>query len=112
METAWLNSQGLLYIVVSLFSTRILFYAFGPYLAIITILLGLIREQERKLRLKEGDDPDKKKEKKAKKGKESASDEVASDEVASDAVLADEEPASVETPAAAAAGSDIMDFDV
>ena len=45
METAWLQNQGLLYIIVSLFSLRTLFYIYGPIMAIISILLGAIREQ-------------------------------------------------------------------
>ena len=72
MEMAWLNSQGLLYIIVSLFSTRTLFYAYAPFMALIAILLGLIREKERQFKASGASaaakPPKGKKEKKGKKG--------------------------------------------
>ena len=83
MEMAWLDSQGLLYIIVSLFSLRTLFYIYGPVMGLIAILLGLLREKEQKMLALEGAQPvaaegkaekppkakKEKKEKKAKKDK-------------------------------------------
>lgn len=53
MRQAWLDSNGLLYIVVGFFSTRTLFYIYGPIMAIIAILLGLVREQQAKIKAQE-----------------------------------------------------------
>lgn len=112
MEIAWLQNQGLLYIIVSLFSTRTLFYAYAPFMGLIAVLLGLIREKEKKLA--EGGavaSAKPKKEKKAKKDKKQEKVEQASQEqpqqendVSADDLL-EEEPQD-------AAGSDILDFDV
>jgi hypothetical protein len=46
MRQAWLDNNGLLYIVVGFFSTRTLFYIYAPIMAIIAILLGIVRERE------------------------------------------------------------------
>ncbi|MBO4535315.1 MAG: hypothetical protein J5755_05205 [Clostridia bacterium] len=53
MRQAWLNSNGLLYIVCGFFSTRTLFYIYSPILAILALLLGLVREREAKLKADE-----------------------------------------------------------
>ena len=75
MEMAWLDNQGLLYIIVSLFSLRTLFYIYGPVMALIAILLGVLREKEQKMLALAGDQPaEEKKEKKAKKEKKSKKD--------------------------------------
>jgi len=105
MEMAWLENQGLLYIIVSLFSTRTLFYIYAPFMGIIAILLGVIREQERKL--KEAGVP-MGKPKKEKKGKK---DDKPTEATASEApaISADD---LLEDEPQEKAGSDILDFDV
>lgn len=50
MHQAWLANNGLLYIVVSFFSTRTIFYIFAPIMALLSYALGVIREQEAKLK--------------------------------------------------------------
>lgn len=110
MEMAWLNNQGLLYIIVSLFSTRTLFYAYAPFMAIIALLLGYIREKELALKAAGGAEPKKEKKAKAKKeGKEKATVQdkpiVAADDLLDEDILEEEdEPIT--------AGSDLSDFDV
>lgn len=101
MEMGWLYNQGLLYIIVSLFSTRTLFYAYAPFMALIAILLGLIREKE--LQLADSGAPEVKKEKK-KKEKKAKEEAPAPAELEMDDLIEDESPE--------AAGSDIVDFDV
>jgi len=44
MKQAWLQNNGLIYIIVSLFSLRKLFLAFAGFLALISYLIGVVRE--------------------------------------------------------------------
>lgn len=48
MQMAWLNQNGSLYMLTSLFSVRTIFYIWGPVMMLITVLLGVVREYERK----------------------------------------------------------------
>ena len=109
MEMAWLENQGLLYIIVSLFSTRTLFYIYAPFMGLIAILLGVIREQERKLKEAGGVSEQPQKEKKAKKGKKAKVAEAAPEAQEAPVVTADD---LLEDEPVEKAGSDILDFDV
>lgn len=105
MEMAWLQNQGLLYIIVSLFSTRTLFYIYGPFMGIIAILLGAIREKERKLKESGAIVNKPKKAKKAKKEDKPAEAKVEETPAISADDLLEDEPEEK-------AGIDILDFDV
>ncbi len=109
MEMAWLDSQGLLYIIVSLFSVRTLFYIYGPIMGLIAVLLGFVREKEQALQGADGTATNAPQ--KAKKSKKSQkSDEQEQPQADDKAVDADDLIAEDDAPQQSA-GSDIVDFD-
>ena len=57
MQIAWLNNNTLLYVIVSFFSVRTIFYIYGPIMLLITLALGGIREAERKMKQKAAETP-------------------------------------------------------
>ena len=67
MQMGWLNSNGLLYVIVSLFSCRTVFYIYAPIMALIAIALGWIREKEAAL---SGGEPTPKRSLRKKKGEQ------------------------------------------
>ena len=50
MQIAWLNNNPLLYVIVSFFSVRTIFYIYGPIMLLITLALGWMREAGKKLK--------------------------------------------------------------
>lgn len=66
MRTAWLYNNGLLYVLVSLFSTRKLYYIFAAVIALTSFMIGVMHELANKGETKE---------KKKKKGNNANSDD-------------------------------------
>lgn len=73
MRTAWLYNNGLLYVLVSLFSTRKLYYIFAAVIALTSFLIGVMHSLAHK------NDGEEKKSKKSKKGKKNAKDDLIDD---------------------------------